>query len=210
MSFASKSFDLWQDDLNPFGSTIQVTFPSAATFFFETVAMGFEGMLVLVNADAQIDRPVTVSGQPVAIRSKNSGLILAVGKAFKQVYLFDDNILADNTDPDQNPPVVPQPIALALENALFKVTPVNSCLLFGWLADDFVKVERGCLYLAFGLFAYLPTLPDPYAADLGILKSQFRGAAPVWPIPASSVVSPSGCGWFARCSGAQVCRPTTT
>ena len=73
------------------------------------------------------------------------------------------------------PPVIPQPIALALENALFKVTPVNGCLLFGQLADDFVKVERGFLFLTFGLFAYLPTLPDPYAADLGFLKFQFRG-----------------------------------
>ncbi len=173
--FCQQKFDLWQDAQNPFGSTIQVQFPSTTAFFFESLASGFEALMTLVNADVQIDRPVTVSGQSVAIQSKNSVLILAVGKAFKLVYLFDDNILMDSMDLNQKPPVIPRPIALALENALFKVTPVNGCLLFGQLADDFVKVERGFLFLTFGLFAYLPTLPDPYAADLGFLKFQFRG-----------------------------------
>lgn len=173
--FCQQKFDLWKDAFNPFGSTIQVQYPSSTAFFFESLAAGFEALMVLVNADVQIDRPVTVSGEAVAIHSKNSVLILAVGKALKLVYLFDDNILIDSTDLTQKPPVIPQPIALALENALFKVTPVNGCLLFGQLADDFVKVERGFLFLTFGLFAYLPTLPDPYTADLGFLKFQLRG-----------------------------------
>jgi hypothetical protein len=173
--FCQQTFKLWKDALNPFGSTIQVQFPSATGFFYESLAGGFEALMTLVNADVQIDRPVTVSGQPVAVRSKNSVLILAAGKTFKLIYLFDDNILADATNLNAKPPVIPQPVALALENALFKVTPANGCLLFGSLADDFVKVERGFLFLTFGLFAYLPTLPDPYAADLGSLQFQFRG-----------------------------------
>ena len=96
--FCQQTFNLWKDALNPFGTTIQVQFPSATFFFFETLASGFEALMTLVNADVQIDRPVTVSGQPVAVRSKNSVLILAVGKTFKLIYLFDDNILADYTD----------------------------------------------------------------------------------------------------------------
>jgi hypothetical protein len=173
--FCQQKFDLWKDALNPFGSTIQVQFPSTTLFFYAALAPGFEALSALVNADIQIDRPVTVSGGPVAARSKNSVLILAVSQAFRLIYLFDDNILIDSSDLTRQPPVLPQPIALALENALFKVTPVNGCLLFGQLADDFIKVERGFLFLTFGLFAYLPTLPDPYAADLGLLKFQFRG-----------------------------------
>ncbi|MEK7256871.1 MAG: hypothetical protein AAB316_19105, partial [Bacteroidota bacterium] len=43
-------------------------------------------------------------------------------------------------------------------------------------AEDFVKVEKGFLFLTFGMFAYLPTLPDPYAANIGRLKFQFRGS----------------------------------
>jgi hypothetical protein len=66
-------------------------------------------------------------------------------------------------------------MALALTNALFRVTPPNGCLLFGTLSDDFSKVENAFLFLTFGLYAYLPTLPDPYAANLGILRRQIRG-----------------------------------
>ncbi len=173
--FCRQTFNLWQDSNNPFGSSIQIQYPEATSFFFETTVNGTEVLMSLVNANPQIDRPVTVSGQPVSVHSKNSILILAVSKALKLIYLFDDNILADNTNQYVKPVVNPQPIALALENALFKVTPVNGCLLFGLLTDDFVKVERGFLYLTFGLFAYLPTLPDPYTADLGFLKFQFGG-----------------------------------
>ena len=71
------------------------------------------------------------------------------------------------------------------------------------MADDFVKVEHGFLFLTFGLFAYLPTLPDPYAADLGFLKFQFRGDRDNLAGTTSSAGSPSGCGWCARCSGSR-------
>ena len=174
--FCQQTFNLWKDALNPFVSTVQVQFPAATGLFYQTLASGVEALMTLVNANFQIDRPVTVTGQPVAIQSKKSVLVLAVTKTFKLIYLFDDNILVDNTNLFVKPPIIPQPISLALENALFKVTPVNGCLLFGTLADDFIKVKRGFLFLTFGLFAYLPTLPDPYAADLGFLKFQFRGS----------------------------------
>jgi hypothetical protein len=122
----------------------------------------------------QTDRPVTVAGEALAIRSKNSLLVLAVNKISRLIYLFDDNILFDNIDFTQKSPSFPRPVALALRNALFKVTPVNGCLLFGQLAEDFVEVSRGFLFLTFGMYAYLPTLPDPYAANLGNLRAQFR------------------------------------
>ena len=173
--FCQQKFNLWKDTRNPFGSTLQIQFPTTTSFFFASEAAGIEALMALANADFQIDRPVTVTGQPVPIHSKNSLLILSVSKNSKLIYLFDANILADNTNMNAQPPVIPQPIALALENALFKVTPVNACFLFGHLADDFVKVQRGWLYMAFGLFAYLPTLPDPYAADIGGFKYRFHG-----------------------------------
>ncbi|MGI8950603.1 MAG: hypothetical protein ACR2FN_03355 [Chitinophagaceae bacterium] len=87
------------------------------------------------------------------------------------LYLYDDNILQDNYNNEYA--YFPKPISFALHNALFKVTPANECLLFGELADNFIQVEKGALFLTFGMFAYLPTLPDPYAANLGILKEQF-------------------------------------
>ena len=53
---------------------------------------------------------------------------------------------------------------------------MNGALLFGNLAEGFVKVQHGPHYLTLGVHAYLPTLPDPYAANVEQLKFQFRGA----------------------------------
>lgn len=173
--FCRQTFDLWKDEQNPYGATALLQYPKTTPFFYITFANGNEALMVLGNADVQIDRPVTVAGEALSIRSKNTLLLLAANKNLKLIYLFDDNILFDSIDLTKKPPSIPKPIALALRNALFKVTPVNGCLLFGQIADDFVKVKQGFLYLTFGMFAYLPTLPDPYATNLGNLRSQFRG-----------------------------------
>ena len=66
-------------------------------------------------------------------------------------------------------------MALVMTNALFKVSQANGCLLFGSLSDDYRTVQDGFLFLTFGLYAYLPTLPDPYAANLGVLRRQIQG-----------------------------------
>ncbi len=175
--FCTQEYKLWKDDVNPFGSTIELQYSSLFPFVYNTFANGNEALLALVNTNPLLDRPVTVTGQPFDIHSKSSVLILAVNKAFKLIYLYDDNILFDNYDPNKPKETLPQPVAVALQNALFKVSPVNGCLLFGLLADDMVQVEQGALFLTFGMYAYLPTLPDPYVANLNMLKYQFgRGA----------------------------------
>jgi hypothetical protein len=172
-----QDFDMWKDAQNAFGTTVRVQCLPTAPFFYDTLASGDELLSTFVNADVRADRPVTVTGEAVEIRSKNSLLVLAATASFRFIYLFDDNILLDTVDLTKQPPTLPQPISLALRNALFKVTPVNGCLLAGLLAEDFVKIERGFLFLTFGLFAYLPTLPDPYAANITRLKYQFRGTS---------------------------------
>ncbi len=173
--FAQQVFQLWKDEQNPFGTSVAITYPQSTPFFYFTHANGNETLMVLGHADVQTDRPVTVAGEALAIRSKNSLLILSASKSMRLIYLFDENILVDSIDLTVKPPILPKPIALALKNALFKVTPVNSCVLFGRLDEDFVKVTKGLLFTGFGVFAYLPTLPDPYAANLGALRFQFRG-----------------------------------
>ncbi|MBI5473811.1 MAG: hypothetical protein HY961_15850 [Ignavibacteriae bacterium] len=174
--FSHQDFEMWKDAQNPFGTSVRAQFLSTAAFFYDTLAGGVELLMTQVNADVRADRPVTVKGEALEIRSKNSLLILAVTNTFRLIYLFDDNILLDTLDLTKQPPTLPKPISLALRNALFKVTPVNGCLLAGLLAEDFVKIERGFLFLTFGMFAYLPTLPDPYAANINRLKFQFRGS----------------------------------
>ncbi len=174
--FCNQTFKLWKDEANTFGTSVLFQYLKSSPFFYNTFAGGIEALSVTGDADFQIDRPVTVRGEALPIRSKNSLLLLAVSKNFKIIYLFDDNILFESIDFTQKAPALPKPISLALRNALFKVTPVNGCLLFGELADDFIKVNKGFLFLTFGMYAYLPTLPDPYAANIGGLKFQFRGS----------------------------------
>jgi hypothetical protein len=171
--YCNQEYTLWKDDLNPLGSAVNLRFTDAFPYIYTTFVNGNETLLALANANPLLDRPVKVCGQALDIRSKNSVLLLAVSKAFKLIYLYDDNMLFDHYDPKQPKDTLPKPIALALHNALFKVTPANGCLLFGELADDMVKVQKGVIFLTFGMYAYLPTLPDPYAVNLNRLKGQF-------------------------------------
>ena len=178
--FCTQEYLLWKDALNPYGSSVKLTYTAAFPFIYTTSADGNEAFLALANANPLLDRPVTVTGQPFDIHSKNSALIVAVNKAWKLIYLFDDNILFDNYDPNQPKATLPAPLALALQNALFKVTPVNGCLLFGALADDMLRVETGVVFLTLGIYGYVPTLPDPYAANLGALRAQFERVAKIF------------------------------
>lgn len=189
-SFAHQQFKLWKDDLNKFGTTLEMRFPATTPVLYFTFAEGNEAVLAWGQADAKIDRPVTVSGEVPPIRTKNSLLALSGTKATRLINLFDDNIVSDNVDLTKKPPEVPKPIALALRNALFKVSPVNGCVLFGNLNDDFTHVTNGLFYVTFGVYAYVPTLPDPYAANLGFLQRQFRDRG------ATTLSSSRGAGIF--------------
>ncbi|HEX6731355.1 MAG TPA: hypothetical protein VF074_15130, partial [Pyrinomonadaceae bacterium] len=173
-SFAHQQFQLWKDKQNSFGTTADLHFPKVTPFFYFTFADGNEAVMASGNADVKVDRPVTVSGEAPAIRSRNSLMVLSANKTTRLLSLFDDNIVTDNIDPTKKPPVLPKPIAFALSNALFKVSQVNGCVLFGSLNENFTDVMHGFLYLTFGMYAYIPTLPDPYAANLGVLQRQFR------------------------------------
>jgi hypothetical protein len=175
--FCTQEFKLWKDAVNPFGSSVKLGYTEAFPFIYNTTANGNEAFLALADANPLLDRPVTVTAQPFDIHARGAVLIVAVSTASKLVYLFDDNILFKNYNPNDPKTAVPSPLALALNNALFKITPVNGFLLFGALADDMVQVERGVVFLTFGIYAYVPTLPDPYAANLNALRAQFERRA---------------------------------
>ncbi|RYZ41644.1 MAG: hypothetical protein EOP49_28785, partial [Sphingobacteriales bacterium] len=163
---------MWKDDLNPHGTSIKISYLKTASIIYNTLAQGDEIYATQVDADIRIDRPVKVNGEPVEVRSKNSLLLLAANATKNFVGLYDDNIIWDHTLPGAKLPVI-KPIALALENALFTVSPVNGCLLFGECDQDWKKIVQSKMLLTFGMFSYLPTLPDPYTANLGLLRSQF-------------------------------------
>ncbi|MEZ5107032.1 MAG: hypothetical protein R2757_21180 [Draconibacterium sp.] len=167
---------LWKDEMD---TTVNLSFSENVPFFYVSNANGNELIMTNTDADFRIDRPVKVDGTPPAIQSLNSLLIISANDTNRLVYLFDDNLILDSAQMNNQDPVIPEQMAFALTNALFKVTQPNGCLLFGNLNDDFSKVEKGFLFLTFGLLAYIPTLPDPYAANLGIMQRQIRGTTKV-------------------------------
>jgi hypothetical protein len=172
--FCTQEFKLWTDAINPYGSSVKLKYTAKFPFAYHSAASGNETFVALADTNPLLDRPVSVSAQPFDIHSRNTVLIVAVSNTARLVYLFDDNILFDNYDPNQPKSTLPAPVALALNNALFKITPVNGFLLFGALSKDLKHVERGDVFLTFGMYAYLPTLPDPYAANLNLLRAQFE------------------------------------
>ncbi len=169
--FGTQEFLLWKDALNPHRSSIELFYNTAFPFLFLSDVAGSEMIIAQTNTIAHIDRPVTVDAHALDIKTKNSLLFLAASNAGWFVYLYDDNILADNAG--NALAYFPQPISFALHNAVFKTTKTNGCLLFCELAPNFINVEKANLILSFGIYAYLPILPDPYAAKLGVLKEQF-------------------------------------
>ncbi len=171
---ALQHLDLWKDQINPHGTSIDLLFLKAAPFIFNTISKGDELLFTLCNANVNADRPVKVNGEPFEIRSKNSVLALGANTSFRLIYLYDDNIIWDNTIPGDKIPALKLQ-SIALENALFTVSPVNGCLLFGECDEQWKKVTTGTLFLTFGMYSYLPTLPDPYLANLNVLLRQFQG-----------------------------------
>lgn len=168
---ASQHFDLWKDTVNPHGSSADLLFLAKSVFIFNTISKGDEILMTLCDASINIDRPVKVNGEPFDVHSKNSLLALAANDNYRLIYLYDDNIIWDNTIPSNNASLKKLD-SIALQNALFTVSPVNGCLLFGSCNEDWKKITTGNLFLVFGMYSYLPTLPDPYLVNLGVLQRQ--------------------------------------
>lgn len=163
---ATQRLRLWQESTPPGRSTIDLRFRRAGQFVYIVSSLGSETIFAKVDTDARLDRPVDVQATPFAIRTLRSQFTISWNDARTLVGLYDEDVLADalTTDADW---IVDRgaPAALAIRNALFTVTPVASLLLFATLRDD-EMVTRGALMLGFGVYALLPTLPDPYAANV--------------------------------------------
>lgn len=171
---ASQSFELWKEEDQLIPSRVALSFPQSGPLLYISHASGNELLMRFCDADFQVDRPVKVDGTPPSLKSRNSLLILSATAENRLIYLYDDNLIADSAEITNQDPFIPEQMALAMSNALFKVHQPNGCLLFGQLNERFGKVSEGALFLSFGLLAYIPILPDPYAANLGLARNQFR------------------------------------
>lgn len=173
---STQEMELWKDELNPHGSRAAFTFLKNVAFVYNTSAKGDELLLTVCDAEVQTDRPVKVDGAALPVKTKNSVIMLASSAAHKILALYDDNIIFDNSTavPGMKLPAF-EAVSIALENALFNTTPVNGCLLAAEFDANWKKALYAKVFLTLGLYAYLPTLPDPYVANINLLKRQFAG-----------------------------------
>jgi hypothetical protein len=172
-SGAFQQFNGWKAEENVHKTTLECRYRKKSIFIFENIAAGIEVISGLSDWDIKTDRPMKVNGEVVAIRTKGSAFIVGISDAKNLLMVTDENILWDNKLPSEKIPKI-TPYALALHNALFTVTPPNCLFLFAEATPNLKVLTNGTLILAFGLFSYLPTLPDPYAANIGIFNSQFK------------------------------------
>jgi hypothetical protein len=177
-------YNLWQEPATAFdrpAQYIDLFYTKKFFFFYDTLRPGIENIAVQANCVNNVNKPVKVDGAPFKVESLQTILALSFSKAFQIVMLYDDNILIDNWQKN-NTPVPGKPLppfsfestAIALNNALLKVTPVSGLFLYGDIKtpDSF---DKCLLVYSFGLLQYLPTLPDPYAANISFLN--LRGNA---------------------------------
>jgi hypothetical protein len=177
-------YNCWQQTIAGIENPVQyidLQYTKQFFFFYDSLQKGTESVAAQANCFNSIDKPVQVSGIPFKVESLQTVFILSISKDLQIVVLYDDDIIKDNflktykPIPGAAPVVTFESTALALNNALLTVSPVYGMLLYADLktADSF---DKAVLIYSFGLLQYLPTLPDPYAANVSLLKRRiFRG-----------------------------------
>ncbi|RYY62281.1 MAG: hypothetical protein EOO05_03420 [Chitinophagaceae bacterium] len=164
---ASQHFDLWKDELNPHGSDVKLSFRDKSPFLFSSLSeQEMDSVSTIAQANVHADRPVKVNKECFRIAGLVA-LIMAATKSSRKILLVAEDLagLQQPAGMVINQPVIRRE-AIALENGLFTVSPVLNLFLFGEVDKEWQKVERGNIFLSFRLFTYLPTLPDPYVANV--------------------------------------------
>ncbi|MEO8766551.1 MAG: hypothetical protein ABI416_19780 [Ginsengibacter sp.] len=173
-------FKLWQepvaDGLEKQLQYIDLLYTKQFFFFYDSLQKGTETISAQANCITSVDKPVKADGAAFAVESLQTVFTLSMSQALQVVMLYDDDLLKDNWNKTHKPIVVaaPPPVtfestAIALNNALLTISPVYGMLLYGDLKDE-DSFDKCLLVFSFGLLQYLPTLPDPYAANVSLLR----------------------------------------
>jgi hypothetical protein len=172
--YAHQQLLLWKDEDSRFRSQMDLRYTDSFGLTYGSSALGSEMVLAQTDVEARIDRPVDVKGTPFAVRTRKSLVSLVYTDDKQFAFVYDDNILVDSLDPLAKWPVEPgESTCLAIRNALFTISPVNSLFLFAELEDE-ETVGQATLMLGMGMYGLLPTLPDPYAANVTWLRTHNR------------------------------------
>lgn len=129
----------------------------ALRFFAQ--ASGSEALWASATLAATVDRPVDVNGDRLALRSNKAQAILIAGPQGAFVLIVAE----------LDAPYAVKQVGLAIKNALFVTAPPNLAWIYTGL-DASNRDTGGCV-LAFRQQALVPTLPDPYAANIGALRA---------------------------------------
>ncbi len=126
------------------------TFPIS----FVSEAAGVEGVATQANLSAVFDRPADLRGERLSLQSQAIGVLFTA--TAQGMFLLIDGQLE---------PLSQSPIAFALVNAMLRVRPPASIVLYG--EYDGTTLDPAVVLLGYQLLALVPTLPDPYAASYG-------------------------------------------
>lgn len=154
---ATQTFELWTEDPPTAAVDSRVDFTSTST---STLLYGITPAQEVISISgavtANLDRPLRVDGERLTIAIADGGLLIGATATALTVFIAGSDPAAASTPH----------IALALKNALLKVRPPSSLLIGGALSEN--RILSGKANLHFALRAYLPTLPDPYAANFDL------------------------------------------
>src|ERR1019366_9211525 len=171
-NIAKQEYKLWKDSKGLW-NTIDLQYTDSFLFFYNCLQAGNESVMALADCTGTIDKPVDVAGVPFELKSKQTVYLLIWLPNVQLVYLYDDNLLLDNSGNSPATYITFKSKAIALNNALLTVSPITGFLLVGELKNE-QEFKKTFLIFSFGLLGYLPTLPDPYAAELDIFMGVYR------------------------------------
>lgn len=160
------AYDLWtiagvSDKRLPWRQTYDQPF----SFFYRCHVVDGEHFMAQGHVDVAFDRPVTTDGAPVASPTTQGTLLLhqfaGAVTAMLGAKVSDEGSV----------------IQFALRNALVWTTAPSFIHVRGELLTA-QRIDAGNAQLLFGVYAWGPTLPDPYVANAFIYRPKPRRGAP--------------------------------
>ena len=172
-----QTFELWHESTSR-RSTIEAKFTKPFFFSFVSSRKGFDSIAFQTELTGNVDRPLKADGGRLPIEVRGTVMLLQ-----------DSAGTTVGIDASSRPSGDFNAMAVALTNALITITPVQRLFLNGTLTDD-VKVNEGTLAINAGIYQVLPFLPDPYAANFTLRRTQdspladtFFRTTVTWPAP---------------------------
>lgn len=146
---------LWQGSEPDRTSSLELRYGQFFPLRYFSEQSGSEAVVAEATMTANLDRPVETGGRRLDVKAPRT---LALFSQLSTGFFVGV----------QAPPAAPvsdDPTAFALHNALICVARTGTLLLYGGLASD-GAVRQGALTQGFAVRRIVPTLPDPYVANL--------------------------------------------